>query len=245
MPPNVALPLLASALSVLFWLTLLDQYVQRRRPYKLAWLVGLALLVVATGSEAAGNHWGWSHILYRLWYLSGALSVAAWLGTGTIYLLAPGRVAHRVLLVFLLTWVLAAARVLTADVDVATLRDGLLEGGAPGRGFPSSVRLMTPFFNLFGAAALVGGALWSAYSFWRRRRQVQRVVSNVLIAAGALVISLSSGLSRFGVTDLYYVGELVGIAGIFAGFCVTSEVFAQFRIPFTKVVLGRRAEAGG
>lgn len=31
----------------------------------------------------------------------------------------------------------------------------------------SAVRLTTPFFNIYGLLTLVGGALYSAYLFWR------------------------------------------------------------------------------
>ncbi len=34
---------------------------------------------------------------------------------------------------------------------------------------PTSVRLITPFFNIYGVITLIGGALWSAYYYLRRR----------------------------------------------------------------------------
>src|SRR5262249_24927787 len=41
---------------------------------------------IATGSEALGAASGWSPTLYKLWYLSGAIGVAAYLGAGTLFL---------------------------------------------------------------------------------------------------------------------------------------------------------------
>ena len=58
-----------------------------------------------------------------------------------------------------------------------TVVRGLLPLGSP-------VRLTTPFFNIYGLLTLVGGAIWSAYLFWRKRVLPNRVIGNVLIAAG-------------------------------------------------------------
>ena len=55
--------------------------------------------------------------------------------------------------------------------------------------------------------------------------------------------SLTSGLSRFGVTQTFFLGEFLGVVFLFAGFLVSVEVFREFRIPFTRRVLRVRQEA--
>jgi hypothetical protein len=92
-----------------------------------------------------------------------------------------------------------------------TVIPGLLPLGSP-------VRLMTPFFNIYGLLTLVGGAIYSAYLFWRKRVLPNRVIGNVLIAAGALSIGSASALTRFGYGELLYVGELLSAILMFAGF---------------------------
>ncbi|HTP03065.1 MAG TPA: hypothetical protein VMJ64_16940 [Anaerolineales bacterium] len=92
-----------------------------------------------------------------------------------------------------------------------TVIPGLLPLGSP-------VRLMTPFFNIYGLITLVGGAIWSAYLFWRKRVLPNRVIGNVLIAAGALSIGSASALTRFGYGELLYLGELLAAILMFAGF---------------------------
>jgi hypothetical protein len=82
------------------------------------------------------------------------------------------------------------------------------------------VRLATPFFNIYGLVTLVGGALWSSYLFWRKRVMPNRVVGNVLIAAGALVIASASTLTRLGYGEFLYLGELLAAILMFAGFLV-------------------------
>ena len=78
-------------------------------------------------------------------------------------------------------------------------------------------------FNIAGALVLVAGAGLSALHFWRTRALPKRVASNVLIAVGAFVPSLASGLTRYGITSLFFVGELVGLVCILAGFLLSGS----------------------
>jgi hypothetical protein len=82
----------------------------------------------------------------------------------------------------------------------------------------TSVRLTTPFFNIYGLFTLVGGAIYSAYLFWRKRVMPNRVIANVLIAAGALSIGFASTLTRLGYGQFLYLGELLAAVLMFIGF---------------------------
>jgi hypothetical protein len=92
-----------------------------------------------------------------------------------------------------------------------TVVRGLLPLGTP-------VRLTTPFFNIYGLLTLVGGAIYSAFLFWRKQVLPNRVIGNVLIAAGALLIGSASTLTRLGYGQFLYVGELLSAILMFAGF---------------------------
>src|SRR5512138_2950263 len=100
--------------------------------------------------------------------------------------------------------------------EKVTVVRGLLPLGTP-------VRLMTPFFNIYGLLTLVGGAIWSAYLFLRKRVLPNRVIGNVLIAAGALSIGSASTLTRLGYGQLLYLGELVAAVLMFAGFLTAAK----------------------
>lgn len=100
--------------------------------------------------------------------------------------------------------------------EEVTVTRGLLALG-------STVRLTTPFFNIYGLLTLVGGALWSAFLFWRKQVLSNRVVGNVLIAAGALLIGFASSLTRLGYGQYLYLGELLSSILMFAGFIVTTR----------------------
>jgi hypothetical protein len=68
-----------------------------------------------------------------------------------------------------------------------------------------------------------------------------RIPATILIAVGGMIPAVTSGMNRFGSTSVFFVGELLGVVFLFAGFLVTSEVFREVRIPFTKTVLWHRA----
>lgn len=87
----------------------------------------------------------------------------------------------------------------------------------------SPVRLSTVIFNIYGTLTLVGGAIYSAFLFWRKRVLPNRVLGNVLIAAGALSIASASTLTRLGNGQFLFIGELVAAVLMFAGFLVAGR----------------------
>lgn len=219
-------PLISAIVSLVFAITVLDQFFARRRPYQLVWSIGLFMYAISTGAEFWMEWQGIAEPAYRLWYLVGAIFVAAYLGMGTVYLLARRRVAHVVMAVLFLASVYAAYAVLTADIDVTSLE------AISGKAMPGAVRGMTPIFNSFGTIALVGGALYSAWVFWRRRILPHRVVSNILIAVGAILPAAGGTALRTGGALMAFYGlELVGIIIIFIGFLRSRDVFGFYRFP--------------
>lgn len=91
---NVILPLGSSILSLVFAGLVLDQWWQRRHAFQLVWAIGLLWYGISAGTEFLGGAFGWSEGLYRAWYLIGAFFVAAYLGAGTVYLLAKTRFGY-------------------------------------------------------------------------------------------------------------------------------------------------------
>src|SRR3989304_3034390 len=162
------IPFFSALVSLLFAAAVFDQYLARRKPYQLVWTVGLLCYGVATAMEFGAWAFGLSTPVYRLWYLFGAVFGAAYLGMGTIYLLFPRRAAHAVMALLLVSSLLAVYRAWTATVDLGQVTGPVLSG----EGFPSGLagpRVLTPFFNVFGTVALVGGGLYSASVFWGGR----------------------------------------------------------------------------
>jgi hypothetical protein len=96
------LPTLTSLLSFVFALMLLDQWRARRQGFQLVWAIGMLFYGLGAGAEAVAEIGGWSEPVYRVWYLTGAVWTAAWLGLGTAFLLGKTRFGYTyaVLLLF-------------------------------------------------------------------------------------------------------------------------------------------------
>jgi hypothetical protein len=250
MGTNGVLALLTAILSFIAAIFVLDQYLHRPKPHKLLWFLGLLAYGIAATVEVVGSVQGhWSLEVYRAWYLFGGLMVAAYLGMGTAYLLVPRKVADYLMMFLALATVYGALRILTAPISAAHLHQLVTarpEDVVDVSNFtimPLAIEILAPILNIAGAGVLIGGALWTAWVFWRKRLLGYRVVSNVLIAVGALVSSSGTGLVRLGITSGFFLGQLVGVALILAGFLVSIEVFAIFRVPFTNLVLRQRQPA--
>ncbi len=91
---TILLPALTSLFALVFSVLLFDQWRERRRAYQLIWAIGMLFFGVASGCEfvAASSHW--SEPLYRIWYLTGAVWTAGWLGLGTAFLLGRTRFGY-------------------------------------------------------------------------------------------------------------------------------------------------------
>ena len=68
--------------------------------------------------------------------------------------------------------------------------------------------------------------------------------ATLLIAIGAFIPTVTDSLNRFGSTEAYQLGKLLGVIFLFAGFLVSVETFQEIRVPFTSIVLrARRPES--
>jgi hypothetical protein len=88
------LPSLTTILALAMATGLLDQWRRRRQPFQLVWAIGMAFFGIAAGCEAIAATTGWNELLYRTWYLTGAVWTAGWLGLGTAVLLARTRFGY-------------------------------------------------------------------------------------------------------------------------------------------------------
>jgi len=214
------MPFVSVSIMFIFALLVFRRYAVRRGLHLLLWGIGLVMYGLGSFAEAYHAVAGFSDLVFRLWYLFGAMLVAAWLGQGTVYLLvhrqiAGVRLAHILMAVLLLGSLYGAFKVFGAQLDSSLMPGQSLSGHAivtPG------VRILTPFFNMYGTVMLVGGAIYSAFVFWRRRILPHRMVGNILIAVGALAPAVAGTLSRIGLTEFLYLGELLGATLMFIGF---------------------------
>ncbi len=214
------LPILSMIVSFVFAGFVFKRFLQKRGAHLLLWTIGMVFYGLGGAAEGYYGLFGWSPFVFRMWYLCGAVLVAAWLGQGTVYLLMKKRTAHIFMAVLGLGSLYAAYAVFTAQLDPALMTSSLHTGSElSGKAIVTpGVRMLTPFFNLYGSLALVGGAIYSAFIFWRKRILLHRAIGNVLIAAGAILPAFGGTFSRFGIPGALYISELLGAILLFIGF---------------------------
>jgi hypothetical protein len=217
---NVLLPFMSFVISVVFAFLVLRRYAIKKGPHLLLWGIGMVFYAIGAFSEAYHGALGWNPFIFRMWYLFGAILVAAWLGQGTVYLLTKRKTANRLMVLLAIGSLYGLIRVFTAQLDPGLLTSSLGAGSElSGHAIVSpGVRVLTPFFNIYGTVTLVGGALYSAYIFWRKRVFLHRTIGNILIAVGAMAPAMGGTLSRTGLTGGLYLSELVGAILMFIGF---------------------------
>jgi len=238
---NVAIPLLTTIISLLFALTVLDQYLERKRPYQGIWATGLFLYAAGSLLPALWGMGIYSEVIFRLWYWIGAMLVAAYLGMGSLYLHLRPKTGHAVLIVLLAFTVIGGFLALTLPLrgDVALLEGQTLatlvpDTEPPVRYYPAYVSILTALLNIFGSVVMLGSAVYGAWGFVRGKTPGFRALSNVLIAAGAFVSAAGGTLERFNLPEPHTMALLLGVLLIYMGFVRSQQVFVIYRVPFMR-----------
>ena len=218
------LPIGTTLISVLFAALVYRRYRLRGGGIHLVWWsAGILVYGLGTFAESWITLFGWNPVIFKFWYIVGALLGGAPLAQGTVWLLMKPRTARALTPGLVSVVVLAAASVLASPINYELVNPNLPSGRAFGWQW---VRAFSPFINTYAVIFLIGGAFWSAWRFhkaWRvdgRGAAIahDRFVGNVLIAVGAILPGLGGGASRMGHTEYLYMGEFVGILLIAAGY---------------------------
>jgi hypothetical protein len=213
--PVFWVPALAFVIGLAFATVVGLQFRSRGKPYQAAWAFALLLFALASQQEALGILRGWGDYTYKLYYLFGGILDVAWLGAGTVLLLAPRRYAAAVTIGMGVLSVVAVAA-----VAVSVTHPELLRAEIPPRGsLTGPATLLAPLTNIVGSLLLIGGAAYSAWKAYRRRDMVNRVLGTALIAAGALIVAAGHSLAQVrGTYVIQPAAEALGIFVMFGGY---------------------------
>jgi hypothetical protein len=216
------LPIFSTVISFAFAIAVFNRFRVRHGAHLLLWSIGLLLYGIGTLTEVI-SLFTFNPVALRLWYLSGAMLTAAWLGQGTINLLVRRRGIAPTLniilavvslvalvLVFLAPITSAAATFTTAEPLSAQYKDILTRSGV--------MIFLTILLNTYGTFTLVGGAIYSAYIFWRKHILFNRMIGNILIAAGAILPAIGGSFIKMGLPDFLYLSEFLGAILMYIGF---------------------------
>lgn len=210
--------LASTLISAAFAAVVLRQYLQRRKLHQLIWTIALAIWTLAVATEWLAAVGGWTTLVYRTYYATGALQVPAWLGLGTLYLVASRRVATPSAIFLIPAIAVGVVLIGTAPINPADLAQTDETGTVLVKVFPVYVRLLVGLLNALGSIAFVGGAIYSILYFRRQRTAGDRMVGVSLIAVGGIIAAVAHTIGALGGPELFRISELVAIVFIFAGF---------------------------
>jgi hypothetical protein len=215
------IPLLSTVITFIFAASVLNRYQHRKGKHLLMWGIGLILYGLGTLSEVILG-FTFNEFVLKIWYVSGAMLTAAWLGQGTIWLLVrrPG-VARWLTYILAGVSLLAVVLVMSAPINPGASYDLARPISEQYKEFLTRngmIIALTIILNIYGTIALVGGALYSAYLFLRKQVLINRVIGNILIAAGAMFPAMAGSFVGAGLVDMLYLSELLGVILMYIGF---------------------------
>lgn len=220
----VSFAILVATITLGFTVLIYLQYQVRRRPHQRLW--ALSMLLAADASLAyvmsytLDNH----ALLFKVYYILGALLVAPCLGLGSLYLSAPPRVAGLAARVVAVLGVLGAAGILLAPVDARVLAEQMA-AGASGKGVLGGKGLwLGPMvaLNIFGTVGVVGPAILSAVRLLGRRTAPGPAQGLILIALGVMILAAAGAATWLG-TNSFWATMAIGYGVVFAGFLRTGR----------------------
>lgn len=215
--------ILSTIVTFVFAAAVFRRYRRRGGTHLLLWGIGLIFYGLGTLSEAV-MIFGFSPLALRIWYLTGAMLTAAWLGQGTVHLLVRKRwIALSLTAILTVVSLIAATLVFVAPIDPAAAAafDSSQPISAQYKDILTrnwAIILLTILLNIYGTITLVGGALYSAFLFWRKRVLADRMIGSILIAAGALFPAMAGSFIKAGLVDWLYLSELIGVVLMYTGF---------------------------
>ncbi|HEU0025839.1 MAG TPA: hypothetical protein VFQ25_01880 [Ktedonobacterales bacterium] len=238
---------LAAVCALLAAIFIFDQHLNRPRPHKLMWTLGLLFYGLAAAAESFGAASHWTVAEYKAWYYFGGVLTAVFLGLGSLFLLGPRRVAWVATIIAVVIAVYAAIRIVffapfsAADINtLSTASTDYIMTVKVFKPLPVDMQIVAIVMNIPGSLLLFGGALWSAWQFWRKKAPGYRLASMALLALGALFPSIGSGMQALGNASGAAIGELLGAVCLLAGLLISHDVFTVFRVPFTHITLYQR-----
>lgn len=207
------IPGITGLVAAVFALIVLRQYAGHRKTYQLMWAIGFAMFAIAAFAGYLARSGTTTATEYALFYLFGAILNVAWLALGTTYLLAPRRWAHVALAAVVVLSAVAVYAVLSAPINLALAADN-------GKGYPdgSLPRILAGVGSGLGSVVLIGGALWSAWIFLRKRHNGRRALANAIIALGVIIVAIGGTATFTGASGVLELANLVGLTVMLAGF---------------------------
>jgi len=205
------IPLFTSVISFVFVVSLLNQFIKRRKIHQVLWMVALLFYGISTLMELLMNPeiFGFNVILFSIFYVT-ASSLVGLLGAGQLYLILKNKISHIFLLfVILFTLVLLSALIFTPFPTSLTFVGDLGEDiRVISNEYPMNVRIYAITLASVGGMVFLLGSL---YSFVKDRARYY-----------TLFFTFGAVFPLFRNIPFGYLGnELASVISLFIGFILS------------------------
>lgn len=173
-------PFFTTFFSILFFMSVMEQYQRKRKFHQLVWGIAMLLFLVTAGAEALALALGyWNPIIYKIYYVLAAIQVP-FMGGGVLYLFAERNVINgnnswKALIIFSLIWSLFGFLFASRDpvfyiffaIGITLIFVSLLYSIAPSSAFKDWWRTHITGWtvaNIFMGVSLMAFAMMSYYA---------------------------------------------------------------------------------
>ena len=207
------IPILTFLFSLFFFRKILLHYRKRHTKYLFWWTIGVLTFGLGTLAESINAIFGWNLVNLKYWYIMGALLGGFPLAQGSVYLLLSKKFADVTTYILVTIIFVASLFVILTPVTIPADFNYKLTGAV----FTWKwVRYFSPLINLYSFIFLAGGAVYSAFKYYKNRKM--RFIGNIFIAVGALLPGIGGTFTRMGHVNVLFVTELFGLILVYLGY---------------------------
>ncbi len=225
------IPFTTAILSFIFAAYSLRLFIARKKNCLLIWTIGLLFYGLAGCMGFIIESGIINLLVYRLWYLMGAIFSAAYLAVGVLYCIASRRLAFPLLLVCAVASVYACIILFLAPIDISGMH------GLSSRPLPLQVRILSPFFNIAAGLVTVYAVIYGIVGLMKKTLTALEGVGLILIGVGMVLPAIAGIYLRLGaqVSIYTYSMELMGLivfyVGVLLGYVVSEIGTSQSETP--------------
>lgn len=209
------IPIITTIFSVFFVREIYLHYKNRKTQYLLWWTIGVLTFGLGTLAESINVIFGWNEINLKYWYIVGALLGGFPLAQGSVYLLMSKKLADFTTWFFVTAIIIGSVCIILTPISIPSDFDYKLTGKV----FTWKwVRYFSPIINIYSFYFLVGGAIHSAFKYYKQTNKEARFKGNIYIAIGGLLPGIGGTFTRMGYVNVLFVTELIGLILIYFGY---------------------------
>ena len=113
--------------------------------------------------------------------------------------------------------IVGAIDVILSPIDYSMIETYRLSGKVL---LAKEIKIFTIVINSYSLLFFVGGTIYSAFNYWKKKVSLNRCYGNLLIAFGGLLPGIGGAFMNFEYNAALYISEFFGIIFIYLGYMI-------------------------